>query len=144
MNINELFFAQKRGHICFMIEIVSHGLHWQNRAFNSFEEDELFSEKDIDDLKDTKGLYILEYNFKVLYIGKAENSILRRLQKHNKNHHKNRWNMVSWFEIKFEGTDADFKTELTKIEALCIAMVQPKLNGQTKSKHLGNGKPQTK
>lgn len=109
-----------------MIEIKSHGLHWKNN-------DEINSIG----LAKKKGIYVLEYNFRIVYIGKAENSIINRLRKHNNNHHKGRWNMFSWFEIDINYNNVDFKRMIGTLESLCIAMMEPKLNGHTKTSKLG-------
>ena len=108
-----------------MIKFKSHGLHWKNDRETNFSA-----------LLRKKGIYVLEYNFDVVYIGKAEKSLVNRLKRHNNNHHQGRWNMFSWFEIDV-ANNIDFKDIISKIELLCIAITEPKLNGQTKSTKLG-------
>lgn len=115
-----------------MIEIKSHGLHWRND-----------NESNFSGLTKKKGIYVLEYNFDVVYIGKAEKSLINRLKRHNNNHHQGRWNMFSWFELNV-ADNIDFKNLISTIEILCIAIAEPKLNGQTTSTKLGERKYQQK
>ncbi len=120
-----------------MLGIKTHGLHWKNNLFHYANEDNLFSEEEISLLAKAKGIYVLEYNFIPIYIGKAEISILKRLEKHNKNHHRGRWDMFSWFAVQDTKDNNILKDNLEKMESLCITIVEPRLNGQNKFKKLG-------
>jgi hypothetical protein len=120
-----------------MLSITSHGLHWRNNLFNKTDENSLLNDEDTKLLEKAKGIYVLEYNFIPIYIGKAEISILKRLEKHNKNHHKGRWDMFSWFVVQETDDKVILKDNLENMESLCITIMEPRLNGQTKFKKLG-------
>ena len=43
------------------------------------------------------GLYVLYKNEEVVYIGKSESNLRRRLREHTKDHLENKWDAFSWF-----------------------------------------------
>ncbi|MBK6835470.1 MAG: GIY-YIG nuclease family protein [Bacteroidetes bacterium] len=115
-----------------MIKIKSYGLHWKNYDFPYFNEFKIH-EEDILILEKAQGIYVLESNFKPIYVGKAETqkemktSLFKRLKKHTRNHHRGQWNTFSWFEI-------DEIEDIKVLEMLIIMCCNPSLNRQTKTK----------
>jgi hypothetical protein len=100
--------------------------------------------KDID-FWDAKGIYVLHYEFKTVYVGKAhKTSIGKRLRDHLTDRLAGRWDMFSWYSAsspkKIEGgVSSPGKRQITPetyintFEALAILISDPPLNRKRES-----------
>lgn len=60
------------------------------------------------------GLYVLYKGRRIVYVGKSETNLRRRIDEHTKDHLKNKWDSFSWFISKTKYT-ADLEALLHKI-----------------------------
>jgi len=65
-------------------------------------------------IKDSSGIYSLYKGKKLYYVGIAQN-LLRRVEWHTKDKHKNRWDKVSFFVIDKHRYSKDIETVILRI-----------------------------
>lgn len=96
------------------------------------------------DFRDQVGIYVLYFDYKLVYIGQAGNgnaSLFKRLKYHCTDTMAGRWNQFSWFGIKQVITGNKLKADklaiktdvaraLNHLEAMLIHSSEPPLNRQ--------------
>ena len=67
------------------------------------------------------GIYALYDNHGLYYVGLTDFSLRGRIQKHTQDHHKDKWERFSWYQIR--------DSEHTKdIETIILSIIDPKGN----------------
>lgn len=133
--------------------IRTYGLHWsrdliewgkQNRRGRLLGSLSIATTSVAIDFRDQRGIYVLTSGFDIVYIGQTgskENRLLTRLRQHTCDHLANRWDRFSWFGLRWvtnqQTLSADnvaahpsTKVLLNQLEAILIAVAEPKLNLQ--------------
>lgn len=96
------------------------------------------------DFREQRGIYVLYADYDVVYIGQTgsgNDRLFKRLKDHTKDHLAERWNRFSWFgtqrvndtgELKADSKTSIETVEVTLniLEAVCIAIAEPRLNLQ--------------
>jgi hypothetical protein len=91
------------------------------------------------DLSKQVGVYLLYHEREVVYVGRAtDRPIVKRLQEHNKDRLKARWNSFSWFGlysvsangkvIENQPTISDSESLIRTLEAVLIEAMEPRQN----------------
>jgi hypothetical protein len=97
------------------------------------------------DFRDQRGIYALYFGYRLMYVGQTGSGnarLFKRLRSHLDDHVSGRWDRFSWFGIsgvtKQNVLSADTKairkmgvrTALNILEAMAIAVAEPRLNLQ--------------
>lgn len=111
---------------------------------------------------EARGVYVLYDNFTITYVGKAIDQPLgKRLRDHLSDRLAGRWDMFSWYslssirwaqnDVRVPGTrQISPDTMINTLEALCIAIAEPRLNrrkealpGALEATQVGSEHPQS-
>lgn len=96
------------------------------------------------DFRYQRGIYALYSQFDLVYVGQTGGSgqrLLKRLNHHRSDHLAERWDRFSWFGMRWvkqdntlaadaRGANTDVQTALNIMEAVAIAIAEPRLNLQ--------------
>lgn len=97
------------------------------------------------DFREQRGIYALYADYDLVYIGQtgrgAKDRLFHRLKKHREDHLAERWNRFSWFGTEWvkknhelsnekDGVHEGIPNSLNILEAVAIAIAEPKLNLQ--------------
>lgn len=129
--------------------IQNYGLHWLDDRSAPVSQSLYGSAKNqanapadaIVDFREQRGIYALYDDYKLVYVGQTTAALWRRFSLHRKEY-QGRWNMFSWFgtryvtqnglSIRSDTVPRQQKADVLKVlEALVIAISDPKLNGQS-------------
>lgn len=91
------------------------------------------------------GIYILYYDFNIVYVGQVgtgdKRTLFSRLKDYTRDEKTDRWNQFSWFGLKWVNTNdglsgggdihSNKKILFSTIEAILIAVCEPRLNKQS-------------
>jgi hypothetical protein len=90
-----------------------------------------------------KGVYALYNDFQLVYVGQAgvsieyskvrknKNTLLKRIRSHRNGSLANRWQHFSWFGVENIPEKIGSITALAQLEAICIALAEPRFNKQS-------------
>ncbi len=96
------------------------------------------------DFRDQRGIYALYADYALVYVGQAgagEQRLFNRLKAHKSDHLSERWDRFSWFGTQWVtqpgnlsadagAVNCSIEEALNKLEAVSIAIAEPKLNLQ--------------
>jgi len=96
------------------------------------------------DFREQRGIYVLYSDYDVVYIGQTgagNDRLFYRLKHHKSDHLSERWNRFSWFGTQWVTAVGELSTDTAKVnqtveatlnilEAVCIAISEPRLNLQ--------------
>jgi hypothetical protein len=120
--------------------IKAFGMYWERSQINWDSPKVLGKQEGADqsvDFSNQLGVYILHDRERVIYVGRAEDSLLKRLIKHTTGRFGNRWDRFSWFGICSVGSDAKLAKPadswarhdvIQTMEAVLIECMEPAQN----------------
>ena len=127
--------------------IQNYGLFWREDCinWNTIKDGDLWGKSKAGNkvnFGQQRGIYALYANYELVYVGQTTRAFYDRLNEHRKFDRQGRWNMFSWFGTRYVTQSglsirSDFvprqqKADVLKVlEALVIAISEPKLNGQS-------------
>ena len=96
------------------------------------------------DFRLQRGIYALYADYELIYIGQTgagDDRLFNRLKRHLADHLAERWNRFSWFGTQWVTKSHELSSDtasinetmasaLNKLEAICIAVSEPRLNLQ--------------
>jgi hypothetical protein len=96
------------------------------------------------DFREQRGIYALYGDYELIYIGQTgagDKRLFSRLRDHKSDHLSERWNRFSWFGTQWVTKQHELSTDtasihssveagLNVLEAICIAVAEPRLNLQ--------------